>query len=122
MNTEKPEVGDQHEEKIRETESVMEGGSPVSVSVPHKPEITLLQKEEDIIEKLGSLYERGKPGVGEEEDILNKYLDNAYYLYEERIYKHGYDNRTTIIHTGPLPKNVYDNILEPDVHIDNELY
>jgi hypothetical protein len=43
------------------------------VSVPHKPEITLLQKEEDIIEKLGSLYERGKPGVGEEEDILNKY-------------------------------------------------
>jgi hypothetical protein len=56
------------------------------------------------------------------EDILNERINIAYKEYEEYIYNNGYNNQTSILHTGPLPKNTYDNILEPNLRFDNELF
>ena len=56
------------------------------------------------------------------EDILNKHLDTVYKMYQEDIYNNGYKNTTKNIYIGPLPSNTYDNILDPSVKYDNELY
>lgn len=56
------------------------------------------------------------------EDILNEKIENVRREHKEYIYKHGYNNKMNILHTGPLPKNTYDNILEPNIRFDNELF
>ncbi len=93
---------------------------------------TLIMKKRDALNELAYigtnlpsskiLDDKMHKAIERLEEILNERINIAYKEHEEHIYKNGYNNQTSILHTGPLPKNMYDDILEPNLRIDNDLF